>query len=376
MTDINPETARFRMLLFGGPQLMVGDDPCPLSPLQTGFLGFLYGNDRDGLDREEIISLLWPEDDPQKARKRLNQLLYSIKKKTAAPTPFECRGTRILRSGARTSSDLDSYLVNLRASRLSECAEMLARGFLRRCDGQVSRPFSSWIEARDRELRSVLGTKLRERLTRCESTAEWAGAKEAAEAIFVLEPLDEGALGALMKARARVSGPSDAEAAFAEFAARREAALDSAWAPREETLLLLTRIRSEPGSIAPDTPPDPHVDQSEPRLVGRDSERTLLRRTLSNPPHQTLRGILVTGDAGIGKTRLIRESVFGLSLEGQTVFFGQQAELEQFIPLNPLIEAFRDPRIEEILPQLDEPWRAVLYGVMPSHFRGLVPCNT
>jgi DNA-binding SARP family transcriptional activator len=373
MTHGNFKENTVRILLFGGPELLIGDALCPLSPLQKGLLGLLYGIEGDGLEREEILSFLWPDDDPQKARPRLSQLLYSIKRKAGPVAPFRSRGERILKGESRISSDLDTYQASLQASRLSECAGMLSRGFLRKSDGQISRPLSNWIENRERELRSALGTRLRERLVHCESTADWGGAKEAAEAISALNPLDESTLRDLMRARARVGGLSDAEAAFDEFAKRREATLGSPWTPREKTLALLKRMQSEPRTIAPGSPQSTHEDRKEPRLVGRDTEHTLLRRTLMNPPHSALRGILVMGDAGIGKTRLIEESVFGLGLEGQTVFSGQQAELEQLIPLNPLIEAFKEPRIQEALSHLDEPWRAVLYGVMPGHFRGEGP---
>jgi DNA-binding SARP family transcriptional activator/tetratricopeptide (TPR) repeat protein len=371
--NITSQTPRFRIFLFGGPDLLVGEDPCPLSPLQKGLLGLLYGNEGDGMDREEVISVLWPDDDPRRARRRLNQLLYSIKTKAGSPTPFKSRGDRILKRETQVSSDLQTYLGHLRACRLAECTSSLSKGFLRKSNGQVSTVFSEWIEDRERDLRRVLGNKLREHLTRCESTAAWEGAREAAESISALNPLDESALRSLIKARARVSGLLDAEAAVAEFANRRETALGSVWTPREETLSLLRKMRSEPGSLAPDSSSDSPGDQKEPRLVGRDGERTLLRRSLMTPPQRFLRGILVSGEAGIGKTRLIRESVFGLNLEGQSVFLGRQAELEQLIALNPLIEAFREPRIEETLSHLDEPWRAVLYGVMPSHFRGEGP---
>jgi len=325
------------------------------------------------MDREEVISVLWPDDDPGRARRRLNQLLYSIKKKAGSPAPFRSRGDRIMKRKTQVSSDLETYLGHLRAYRLVECTSRLSRGFLRKSNGQISTVFSAWIEDRERDLRSVLGNKLREHLTRCESTAAWEDAREAAESICVLNPLDESALRSLIKARARVSGLLDAEAAVADFAIRREAALGSVWTPQEETLSLLRRMRFEPGSLAPDTSSDSPGDQREPRLVGRDGERTLLRRSLMTPPQRFLRGILVSGEAGIGKTRLIRESVFGLNLEGQAVFLGRQAELEQLIALNPLIEAFREPRIEGTLSHLDEPWRAVLYGVMPSHFQGEGP---
>ena len=79
---------------------------------------------------------------------------------------------------------------------------------------------------------------------------------------------------------------------------------------------------------------------------------------------------MVSGEAGIGKTRLINEALHGLPIDGQRVFSAQSAELERLIPLNPLIEALGGPKVGDVLRKLEEPWRTVLYGVMPGHFPG------
>lgn len=373
MIELTPPSSAFRMIIFGGPRLLVGGEACPLSPFQRGFLGFLFGRTEGAIHRDEVLSMLWPEDDPPKARRRLNQLLYTIKRKTGSNPPFDCVGDQILKAPSRAFSDLDTYHAALLENRLSECTDLLIRGFLRQASGSISSPFSDWIEGRDRELRSTLRRKIRQALQACEASADWEGARDAAEALSSLAPLDEDALRTLMRARARLGGTSEAESALSEFAARREATLGSKWNPRAETISTLERIHSEASAGGHGKLGGIQGRQQEPRLVGRDAEHALLRRTLATPPHQAFRGILVTGEAGIGKTRLIREAFCGLALEGQAIFSTDQAELEQMIPLNPLIEALREPGVGKTLTLLDDPWRAVLYGVMPSHYSGRGP---
>jgi len=372
-SNLYPDSGQYRLVLFGGPELFRGENPFPLSPLQRTFLGILYGSGKGRLDREEILGLLWPDDPSPRARRRLNQLLYSIKRKIGSDVLFDTVGERVRKVPSAVSTDLDSYELALREDRLRFCSEALSRGFLRRSLGQTSRSLTSWIESRERDLRGELTRRLREALAGKEEKADWGGMRDAAEAILLLSPLDEGVLRIVMKARARATDPAEAEAAFVEFASQREAILGSPWEPSRETLSLLDRIRTNGEFNSRAGQEKERPAQPIPRLVGRDSEHAQLRRTLESPPSEFLRGVLVTGEAGIGKTRLIRESVFNLHLAGQFVFSADQAELEQLIPLNPLIEALNDSRVGATLSTLEDPWRAVLYGVMPSHYPGEGP---
>ena len=96
MTEEKSANRPFQIFLFGGPRLLKWNEPCPLSPLQGALIGVLFGSDQNQVEREEIISLLWPEGDPQRSRRCLNQLLYATKKKLGSPTPFESLGDQVL----------------------------------------------------------------------------------------------------------------------------------------------------------------------------------------------------------------------------------------------------------------------------------------
>ena len=370
----DPTTRRpFHVTVFGGPQFFIRGETCKISPLQGNLLGLLYGRDTTLLSREEVLSVFWPEDAPTAARRRLNQLVYSLKKRTGEPPPFDSEGEEIRQTPDRVSSDLQSFTSALNECRFADCMTHVSRGFLRHSEGSFTGEFSDWIRDRDQGLRRLLRNKTRRWLAASEEKADWEAAQNAAEVLLNLDPTNEETLRLLLRTRARAGGYLDFESTLREFSGRMEETAGAPWEPSDETQSLVERFRLE-GTFPQSTwtlKGAPTV--REPPLFGRESEHKLLRRTLATPPHHALRGIMITGEAGIGKTRLIRESLLGLGMEGQSVFSADSAELERIIPLNPLIEAFSGPRAGEVLSQLEDPWRAVLYGVMPRHFKGVGP---
>lgn len=364
---------RFEISLFGGPLLEISGSPCSLSPHQGGLMGLLYGGPLSHITREEVISLLWPDDAPPVARRRLNQLLYSFKKKTGVPPPFVLEGEEIHRPEHLESGDLGHYLEYLESGRLPQCAELLRLGFLRRLDGQVTRELSDWIRSRDSHFKERLGRRGQAVLAKSLEAGHWSVARGAAEALLTLDPHHEGLLRALMKAIGSSSGFLEAEAAMREFGQAWKMEMGAPWEPSTETHSLLQRLRS--GAPMGQAPKETDLEPAEKltSLVGRETEYSLLRRAMFAPPHRALRGILISGEAGIGKTRLISEALSGIHLEGQSIFWANPSELERLIPLNPFIEAFRGSAAGDVLQSLDEPWRTVMYGVMPHHYRGEGP---
>ncbi|MFI7222856.1 ATP-binding protein [Nonomuraea angiospora] len=69
-------------------------------------------------------------------------------------------------------------------------------------------------------------------------------------------------------------------------------------------------------------------------LIGRGSELALLRTVIAAPPSLAI----VEGEAGIGKSRLVGEL---LSASGARRLVGQCEQLQEPLPLSPLLDAFR-----------------------------------
>lgn len=70
---------------------------------------------------------------------------------------------------------------------------------------------------------------------------------------------------------------------------------------------------------------------SAPMFVGREAEVAAVMRALADPPAS----VLVEGDAGIGKTRLVQECLAARSLRGRRVMTAVCPPLREPYPLGP-----------------------------------------
>ena len=84
--------------------------------------------------------------------------------------------------------------------------------------------------------------------------------------------------------------------------------------------------------------PEPTWDQ----LVGRDREFARLLTMLGDAASRQAVVALISGDAGVGKTRLVTEVTRRATAEGFTVLSGHCAELGESVPYLPLADALRN----------------------------------
>jgi DNA-binding CsgD family transcriptional regulator len=84
------------------------------------------------------------------------------------------------------------------------------------------------------------------------------------------------------------------------------------------------------------------LDVTQSRLVGRAAELSRLQGLLTAAAAGRPVVALVSGDAGVGKTRLVAELAAGARERGFTVLVGRCAELADSVPYLPLADALRD----------------------------------
>jgi predicted ATPase len=119
--------------------------------------------------------------------------------------------------------------------------------------------------------------------------------------------------------------------------------------PEPETTALYHQILNgkltpPPPPVSPPAwmPPSPvifEVERSGP-LVGRKVELETLQSKIHRVWHGQGQTILLTGDAGVGKTRLAYELLRTAASAGMTTLFGAAYEQEGQLPYQPFIEAF------------------------------------
>ena len=109
---------------------------------------------------------------------------------------------------------------------------------------------------------------------------------------------------------------------------------------------------------------------SSPSIVGRVAELEALRDGLAAAAEGAPRVVLVAGESGVGKSRLLAEFVAGASADGVLVLEGDCIELgDGELPYAPIVGALRDiARVVEpsILAELPEPGRQELGRLLPA----------
>jgi DNA-binding CsgD family transcriptional regulator len=87
-------------------------------------------------------------------------------------------------------------------------------------------------------------------------------------------------------------------------------------------------------------------DTAQRPLVGRAAELGRIRELLAEAESGQSVVVLVSGDAGVGKTRLIAETAAEAGIRGFTVLSGRCAELADTVPYLPLADALRGAAAE------------------------------
>jgi len=166
------------------------------------------------------------------------------------------------------------------------------------------------------------------------SSGAWLESVDVATDALAGDPYDEDALRAVM--RANVAGGRTA-AALAIYATAAERMADDLGAdPSAQTKDLHTAIlRGElDGADAPVSGPLPGAVA----VVGRDRELAALRDAAARARRGDVQVVVVEGEAGIGKTALVRAFTRQLP-RTDVVLFGSCAELGRSAPLDPLLGA-------------------------------------
>jgi DNA-binding SARP family transcriptional activator len=198
-------------------------------------------------------------------------------------------------------------------------------------------PDAAWADPARAELRSLLR---RARLAAAEAalaTGDPRLALRYAEAATAGDPLDETAQRWYMSAAAAAGEPAKALLAYAALRERLSAELGADPAPQTRDLHLA--ILREHGA-AQGTPRSRGIPPRQPRgLAGRDAEARVLRELWGRAAAAGPGLVVVTGEAGIGKTTLAEDLAAEAERDGATVLRTRCYEAERSLFLQPIVEA-------------------------------------
>ena len=199
-----------------------------------------------------------------------------------------------------------------------------------RGDGPQPLP-GEWAQLRQAELERLISRARLVAATALLEAGDWMAASDAAAAAAERDPYDEAALRVLLRGYVmggRVAG------ALATYATARERMADELGIdPSPETTALYTAIlRGE--LTAPDRP-----SPAARGLVGRDDELAYLETIGTRARGGSAEIVVVDGEAGIGKTTLLRAWADRRAATGDTVLIASCGPLDRSLPLDALLTA-------------------------------------
>ncbi len=232
-----------------------------------------------------------------------------------------------------------------------------------RGDGPQPLP-GEWAQLRRAELERLIGRSRLVAATALLGSGDWLAACDAASAAIERDPYDEAALRLLL--RGYVAGGRVAAALAAYAGARARLADDLGTDPSPETAALYTAIlrgepaagsrppRSSPGSPGPGLPGPsgqglPGSARAGPVLVGRSDELAGLE-AIAARARGSVQVAVVDGEAGIGKTTLLRAWAGRRAADGDTVLIASCGPLDRSLPLDAVLTALA-ARLRELGPE-------------------------
>jgi tetratricopeptide (TPR) repeat protein len=108
-------------------------------------------------------------------------------------------------------------------------------------------------------------------------------------------------------------------------------------------------------SPAPDTP-----------MIGREAEIVRLRQALEDAWQGRGRVVVIRGEAGIGKSRIVEEVAVEAAARGGRVLLGRCYETEQILPFGPWVNAVRQAGVLSEIGDLPSAWHVELSRLFPE----------
>jgi DNA-binding SARP family transcriptional activator len=346
--------APLRLRVLGEIEILRGGErlELPQSKKTRALLAYLAVSQRPQR-RERLCSMLWDvTDDPRAALRWSLSKLRALVDETGTPRIVTSSGSV---SFALAGAQVDLFAVReqlreggepLSTEQLAQLASEFRGEFLEGLELSDFLEFRTWC-AQVREEARALRTRILATLVERLAADHPEAALPYARTLVELDPLKEEACVGLMRLLATCGRHQEAEQQFEatscllrELGAEPGERLRRAW---EEV-----KRRSTVGTahgVAPPAPPEPEppaiVTAAAP-MMGRHSEWQRLITALDDSARaHRLRAVLLNGEPGIGKTRLLGELIGEVRRRHGTVLEGAGYEAEMSRPYGPWIDALR-----------------------------------
>lgn len=361
-----------RIELLGQVRLIDGEAAPMILPSgrRCALLSYLILHRDAAVPRGRLARLFWPDSKEGQARTNLRRELHHLR--AEIPHADELltirRPTLQWSSNGRARVDIEEFEqlrrdaaearaggeVDAELCALERAAALYRGDLLPSVDGD-------WVERERARLRAALLSVLSRLWEAHEASGDPGAALAHAEGVIRLEPLDEGAYRALMRLHLRSGDRAAAVHAYHRLSGVLRRELDLG--PRESTRQLYQALLTAPGAVG--MPVTADARESVP-LVGREGALASLGESWLRACSQGSGTVVVYGEAGIGKTRLIEEFARRVRHQAATVAHARAYAAEGAVSYGLVLEWLRTPAIAAGLTELPGVWRTQLAPLVPE----------
>jgi DNA-binding SARP family transcriptional activator len=350
---VGPPLLRIRLL--GELSLDLGDAPAPLleSARAESLLAYLVLHREAAQSRRHHAFLLWPDSTEQQARTNLRHVLHNLRRALPQADARLAVTARTLRwrPDAPMWLDVAAFEDALDRGALSEAADLYTGELLQGA-------YDDWLLGERARLHERFVDALARLSAACMEQGDHVGAIGHAERLLRADPLREETYRLLMRLhdargdRARALRVYHACAAVLE----RELGVTPAPATRDAYEALLPSAAPSGGGTR----------AKPPVLIGRSAERRRLSELWRESESGRATLVLVTGEAGIGKSRLVVELAAWCGHRGVAVAEARSYAAEGGLAFGPIVTWLRSEALAPRRVRLDRGRLAELARVLPE----------
>lgn len=309
--------------------------------------------------REMLATALWPDADEEEARINLRRHLHHLHK---ALPPSSVPWIRT--DGDMVEWNGDAWVDAIEFQRALASSDRRAAAH---CYGGefLEGFYDDWIIAQRERLTSSYLAVLTDLLAESRSARDHASALSYAQRILQIDEWREDVVRSLMAVRYESGDRAGALGAYERFA--RRLAEEMHVEPMPETVALRDAIvRNARVSVAArEAPLTIGSASSAIPFVGRSAELDHLQALWAAVARNSGGLAFVSGEAGIGKTRLVHEFALQVERQGARVLFGGTSNSET-VPYEAIVEALRSSVPYLAQSTLDPLWMCVLATIVPE----------
>jgi DNA-binding SARP family transcriptional activator/tetratricopeptide (TPR) repeat protein len=325
-----------RLCLLDTPHLAHGAARFDLPASAPGMLLACLGVHGDWVSRERLMTLFWPDASEADAQHHLRVTLHRARQWLQGCGLDAHLASERRRLRLALSCDVPQFRAAIGQADWASAVALHRTPLL---DGAAPRGFAAvdeWLVLEREALTTAWRNAALRQAVRLEEDGDAAAAATLLQALLRFDLLAEDVLQALLRVAAAAGERSTALDTFERF--RERAAIDLGLEPLPGTLALahsLRQVRTAPSATAAEARPLLPAALMAPPLVGRGAEAARLRAAGSAVA-------VVAGEPGVGKTRLVVET-----LAGATVWRCRDGL--QSVPLLPAAEWLRReaPRVRQ-----------------------------